>query len=174
MKIRTGIALVAMMAATTITTAFAQAGADTYKAKCAMCHGGGRHWRATPAGKAMRCQAVQCAGASQGERSRSDRGDEEWQREDAGISGQADRRADQGCCRLHSHAAEEVVAAKLPVAGIDWVRERMAAILSSCEIESGLGAEAESFPPPHAGLIPTKSVRGCSRLRRCRTRVLST
>ena len=39
MKIRTGIALVAMMAATTITTAFAQAGADTYKAKCAMCHG---------------------------------------------------------------------------------------------------------------------------------------
>jgi mono/diheme cytochrome c family protein len=32
--------LVAAMAATTMTTAFAQGtGADTYKAKCAMCHG---------------------------------------------------------------------------------------------------------------------------------------
>ena len=40
MKIRIGIALVAMMAATTATTAVAQGGgADTYKAKCAMCHG---------------------------------------------------------------------------------------------------------------------------------------
>jgi cytochrome c6 len=38
-KIRTGIAAIAIMAATTMTTAFAQAGADTYKAKCAMCHG---------------------------------------------------------------------------------------------------------------------------------------
>jgi mono/diheme cytochrome c family protein len=40
MKIRTGIALAVMLAATTVTTAFAQGpGADTYKAKCAMCHG---------------------------------------------------------------------------------------------------------------------------------------
>ena len=39
MKIRTGIAMVAIMAATTMTTAFAQAGADTYKSKCQMCHG---------------------------------------------------------------------------------------------------------------------------------------
>jgi mono/diheme cytochrome c family protein len=40
MKIRTGITLAAILAATTVTTAFAQgAGADTYKAKCAMCHG---------------------------------------------------------------------------------------------------------------------------------------
>ena len=52
MRIRTGIALVAIMAATTITTAFAQAGADTYKAKCAMCHGADG-LGATPAGKAM-------------------------------------------------------------------------------------------------------------------------
>jgi mono/diheme cytochrome c family protein len=37
MKIGTGIRLVALMAATTMTTAFAQ-GADTYKAKCQMCH----------------------------------------------------------------------------------------------------------------------------------------
>ena len=37
MKIRTGITLVAMMAAT-MTTAFAQSGADNYKAKCALCH----------------------------------------------------------------------------------------------------------------------------------------
>ena len=40
MRIKTGIALVAVMAATTMTAAFAQgSGADTYKAKCAMCHG---------------------------------------------------------------------------------------------------------------------------------------
>jgi cytochrome c6 len=39
MKIGTGIALVAVMAAATITSAFAQAGADTYKAKCQSCHG---------------------------------------------------------------------------------------------------------------------------------------
>jgi mono/diheme cytochrome c family protein len=39
MKIRTGLTLAAILAATTITTAFAQgSGADTYK-KCAMCHG---------------------------------------------------------------------------------------------------------------------------------------
>ena len=39
MKIRTGIALAAILAATTVTSAFAQGpGADTYK-KCAMCHG---------------------------------------------------------------------------------------------------------------------------------------
>jgi mono/diheme cytochrome c family protein len=52
MRIKTGIALVAMMAATTMTSAFAQAGADTYKAKCAMCHGADG-MAGTPAGKAM-------------------------------------------------------------------------------------------------------------------------
>src|ERR1700759_4504574 len=52
MRIRTGIAMVAVLAATTITTGFAQAGADTYKAKCAMCHGADG-LGATPAGKAM-------------------------------------------------------------------------------------------------------------------------
>jgi mono/diheme cytochrome c family protein len=39
MKMRTGFALVAIMAATTTATAFAQDGADTFKAKCSMCHG---------------------------------------------------------------------------------------------------------------------------------------
>ena len=53
MKIRTGIILVAILAATTATTAFAQgSGADTFKAKCAMCHGADG-LGATPAGKAM-------------------------------------------------------------------------------------------------------------------------
>ncbi|MGA1980891.1 MAG: c-type cytochrome [Acidobacteriaceae bacterium] len=37
MKMRTGIMLAAMVAAP-MTTAFAQSGADTYKAKCQMCH----------------------------------------------------------------------------------------------------------------------------------------
>jgi cytochrome c6 len=53
MKIRTGIAMVAIMAATTLTSAFAQAGADTYKAKCAMCHGADG-LASGPAGKAMK------------------------------------------------------------------------------------------------------------------------
>ena len=54
MKIYTGLMLVATLAATTIPTAFAQgSGADTYKAKCAMCHGA--DGLATgPAGKAMK------------------------------------------------------------------------------------------------------------------------
>jgi mono/diheme cytochrome c family protein len=40
MKIRIGFTLVAILAATTVTTAFAQgSGADNFKAKCAMCHG---------------------------------------------------------------------------------------------------------------------------------------
>jgi len=57
MKIRAGIAMVAMMAATTATTVFAQAGADTYKSKCAMCHGA--DGLATgPAGKAMKVPPV--------------------------------------------------------------------------------------------------------------------
>lgn len=54
MKIRTGLTLVAMMATLTVTTAFAQgSGADTYKAKCAMCHGADG-LGATPAGKSMK------------------------------------------------------------------------------------------------------------------------
>ena len=53
MKIQTGIALAVLMAATTVTTVFAQgSGADTFKAKCAMCHGADG-LAATPAGKAM-------------------------------------------------------------------------------------------------------------------------
>jgi len=52
MRIKTGIAAVAILAATSITPAFAQAGADTYKAKCAMCHGADG-MAGTPAGKAM-------------------------------------------------------------------------------------------------------------------------
>lgn len=54
MKLHTGLMLVATLAATTIPTAFAQgAGADTYKAKCLMCHGA--DGLATgPAGKAMK------------------------------------------------------------------------------------------------------------------------
>lgn len=52
MRIKTGIAMVAVMAATMITPMLAQTGADTYKAKCAMCHGADG-MAGTPAGKAM-------------------------------------------------------------------------------------------------------------------------
>lgn len=55
MKIKTGIALVAIMAATTIPSAFAQ-GADTYKAKCAMCHGADG-LASGPVGKSMKIPA---------------------------------------------------------------------------------------------------------------------
>jgi mono/diheme cytochrome c family protein len=52
MKIRTGMTLAALVAATTI-TAFAQgSGADTYKAKCLMCHAADGT-ASGPAGKAM-------------------------------------------------------------------------------------------------------------------------
>jgi mono/diheme cytochrome c family protein len=51
---KTGFALIGIMAAATATTALAQGtGADTYKAKCQMCHaadGSGN----TPAGKSMK------------------------------------------------------------------------------------------------------------------------
>ncbi len=54
MKVQIRLALVGVMAAFTATTVLAQdSGADTYKAKCAMCHaadGSG----STPAGKSMK------------------------------------------------------------------------------------------------------------------------
>lgn len=54
MKIRSGITLVAVMAATMMTTAFAQGpGADIYKAKCQMCHGAAG-MADSGAGKAMK------------------------------------------------------------------------------------------------------------------------
>ncbi len=55
MKIRTGLALAAVMA-TTMTTAFAQ-GADLYKAKCLMCHGAAG-MADSPAGKAMKVKPI--------------------------------------------------------------------------------------------------------------------
>jgi mono/diheme cytochrome c family protein len=57
MKIRTGFALVALLAVTTI-AAFAQgSGADTYKAKCQMCHGA-TGLADSPAGKAMKVKPI--------------------------------------------------------------------------------------------------------------------
>ncbi len=54
MKIQNRLALIGIMVASATTTVFAQdSGADTYKAKCAMCHavdGSG----STPAGKSMK------------------------------------------------------------------------------------------------------------------------
>jgi cytochrome c553 len=38
MKFRTGISLVAILAAATVTSAFAQNAGDNYKSKCQMCH----------------------------------------------------------------------------------------------------------------------------------------
>lgn len=62
MKIRTGITLVAMMAAT-MTTAFAQSGADNYKAKCAMCHMADGS-ASGPVGKSMKIAAFNSPEAS--------------------------------------------------------------------------------------------------------------
>lgn len=47
------LALLGSMAALMVTTASAQSGADTYKAKCQMCHGADGTGN-TPAGKAMK------------------------------------------------------------------------------------------------------------------------
>jgi cytochrome c6 len=63
MKIRTGIALAAMMAVTTMTTAFAQSGADNYKAKCAMCHAADGT-ASGPAGKSMKSPSFNSPEAS--------------------------------------------------------------------------------------------------------------
>jgi mono/diheme cytochrome c family protein len=55
MKIRTAMALGVIVAAT-MTTGFAQ-GADTYKAKCQMCHGPSG-MADTPAGKSMKVKPI--------------------------------------------------------------------------------------------------------------------
>ena len=54
MKLKLRFAAICCLAASIVTPAFAQnSGADTYKAKCAMCHGADG-LGATPAGKAMK------------------------------------------------------------------------------------------------------------------------
>ena len=66
MKIRTGITLAALVAATTI-TAFAQgAGADTYKAKFLMCHAADGT-ASGPAGKAMNVPSFKASKQSEAE-----------------------------------------------------------------------------------------------------------
>ena len=53
MKNKVSLAIISIMIASTASTAFAQSGADTYKAKCQMCHaadGSGD----TPAGKSTK------------------------------------------------------------------------------------------------------------------------
>ncbi|HWB32958.1 MAG TPA: cytochrome c [Acidobacteriaceae bacterium] len=58
MRIRTAVITAAVVAATTITPAFAQgSGADTYKSKCAMCHGADG-LASGPAGKAMKVPPI--------------------------------------------------------------------------------------------------------------------
>ncbi|HEY4379790.1 MAG TPA: cytochrome c [Acidobacteriaceae bacterium] len=67
MKIQTGFALVALMAASTMTTAFAQGtGADNYKAKCAMCHAADGS-ASGPAGKAMKVPPFSASKMSEAE-----------------------------------------------------------------------------------------------------------
>jgi mono/diheme cytochrome c family protein len=66
-KIQTGFALVALMAASTMTTAFAQGtGADNYKAKCAMCHAADGS-ASGPAGKAMKVPPFSASKMSEAE-----------------------------------------------------------------------------------------------------------
>jgi mono/diheme cytochrome c family protein len=66
MKIRTGVTLLAMMAAT-MGTAFAQgSGADTYKAKCLMCHAADGT-ASGPAGKAMNVPSFKASKLSEAE-----------------------------------------------------------------------------------------------------------
>lgn len=53
MKMSSGITLLTLAVATTVTALAQSSGADTYKAKCAMCHGADG-LAATPTGKAMK------------------------------------------------------------------------------------------------------------------------
>src|SRR5208282_3228137 len=58
MKIKTGITLVALMAAGTVATAFAQGpGAEIYKSKCQMCHGA-TGMAESGVGKAMKVKPI--------------------------------------------------------------------------------------------------------------------
>lgn len=67
MKIKTQIVLLAVMAATTMGTAFAQgSGADTYKAKCLMCHAADGT-ASGPAGKAMSVPSFKASKQSEAE-----------------------------------------------------------------------------------------------------------
>lgn len=67
MKISTGIALVALMAASTMTTAFAQGtGAENYKAKCAMCHAADGS-ASGPAGKSLKVPAFSASKLTEAE-----------------------------------------------------------------------------------------------------------
>jgi mono/diheme cytochrome c family protein len=62
-KILTGLTLVAIIAASTATTAFAQgSGADTYKSKCAMCHAADGT-ASGPTGKAMNVPSFKSSAA---------------------------------------------------------------------------------------------------------------
>lgn len=56
MKIRNGVAMAVLLAAAA-GTSFAQAGADTYKAKCQMCHGA-KGMADSPTGKSMKVKPV--------------------------------------------------------------------------------------------------------------------
>jgi len=56
MKIRTGLALMAILAAANLAFA-ADPGADTYKAKCQMCHGA-KGLADSPAGKSMKVKPI--------------------------------------------------------------------------------------------------------------------
>ena len=65
MKIRTGIMLAAMVAAP-MTTAFAQSGADTYKAKCLMCHAADGT-ASGPAGKSLNAPSFKASKQTEAE-----------------------------------------------------------------------------------------------------------
>ena len=79
MKLRIGFTLVAILAASTVTSAFAQgSGADTFKSKCAMCHGA--DGLATgPAGKAMQVPAFEFAGSGKSDYRGDDCYYHQWQ-----------------------------------------------------------------------------------------------
>ncbi|MDP9052368.1 MAG: cytochrome c [Acidobacteriota bacterium] len=67
MKLGTQIAVVAVMAATTMSTAFAQGtGAENYKAKCAMCHAADGS-ASGPAGKSMKVPPFSASKQSEAE-----------------------------------------------------------------------------------------------------------
>jgi len=88
MKIRNAIALGAMVAAT-FTTFAAEPGADTYKAKCQMCHGA-TGLADSGAGKTMKVKPITDPTVTKLTEAEDDCGNQEWHGQDAAVQRQAD------------------------------------------------------------------------------------
>ncbi len=103
-RIRT--AAMILLAASIAAPAFAQsAGADTYKAKCAMCHGPDGT-AATPMGKMMKIPSFKAPDQVKATEASYIATTKDGKGKMPGVQRQADRCPDQGSCFLYPHTPE--------------------------------------------------------------------